>query len=140
MSASRETNEELLRAVAKRLGATDRFEQVSVFPANHPESVVVGLDRTYYPEDVADTRLDLRAYRNGDFHVTYLENWSGQRWLCRWDRHENPHNSRDHFHPPPDAATDTAEDESFPTDFFDVITVVLEWVEGRLGEVWTERR
>jgi hypothetical protein len=131
-------NEELLRVVARRLSETNRFEEVEVFPANHPESVVPRLYEAYYPEHVREARLDVRAYLNGDFHVTYLEDWGGDRWHCRWDRHENPHNSRDHFHPPPNATTDKARDESFPTDFFDVIALVLEYVEERLGEVWSE--
>jgi hypothetical protein len=165
MNGARAVNEELLRVVARRLGETDRFEAVAVFPSNHPESIIPRLREAYYPEHVREARLDIRVYLNGDFHVMYIEdllsnvagrtdspaksgefvrrstsdsNWSGDRWCCRWDRHENPHNTRDHFHPPPKAATETARDESFPADFFDVIAVVLDWVEERLGAVWTE--
>ncbi|MFB6194053.1 MAG: hypothetical protein ABEI75_03215 [Halobaculum sp.] len=35
-------------------------------------------------------------------NVRYSESWGGVEWECRWDREDNPHNDREHFHYPPD--------------------------------------
>ncbi|XGI83541.1 hypothetical protein ACEU6E_09755 [Halorutilales archaeon Cl-col2-1] len=132
---SKTVNESLLRSTANRLEKVDRFEKVVLFPVDYPESVIVETDLVYYPEDVDRAFLDIRTYLNGDFHISYIEERELDRWRCRWDRHENNHNSRDHFHPPPDAPTQ-GEDREYPDDFFDVLGIVLEYVESRLGEVW----
>jgi hypothetical protein len=56
-----------------------------------------------YPEPVVEAHVLVKHVDRSDpqTNVIYEENWSGDRWTCRWDRHENPHNTRDHFHHPP---------------------------------------
>lgn len=132
-------DETLLREVAQRLGSLTVVETVRVFPREKPESVVAALEAAYYPEEIRYVELELRAYRNGDFNVIYRETRSGDDWMARWDRHENPHNTRDHYHRPPLARTEDAVDAAYPTDFFDVIERVLAEVDQRLGAVWEER-
>lgn len=73
-------------------------------------------------------------YRNGEVNVVYVERRADRDWTCRWDRHPNPHSARDHFHEPPDGATDDAVDREYPEDVFDVLELVLE----RIGTVWAE--
>ena len=129
-------DEALLRTVAARLGKLTLVEGISVFPATKPESVVARFDLRYYPERIDLVVLELRAYLDGAFHVTYREEWNGESWMCRWDRYENPHSARDHFHRPPEARTEDAVDRDYPTDFLAVIELVLETVDRRVGEVW----
>ena len=130
-------NEVLLRRIAHYLSDTKFTTRVSVFPPNHRESIVAEIDTVYDPDHVHAVRLDIRAYLNEDFHVMYIEQHEHGQWKCRWDSHPNPHNSRTHFHPPPDAATETAADRDFPEDFFEVIRLVLAAVETRIGESWS---
>lgn len=76
-------------------------------------------------------------YTNGDFHMTYFETYLGERRHCRWDRHEQDHNSRDHVQPLPSASTTNAADTDFPKDVTQVLRHhVLPWVDARLGELW----
>jgi hypothetical protein len=56
--------------------------------------------------------------------------------MCRWDRHDNPHSTRDHFHKPPEARTEDAVDREYPTDLLAVFELVLDFVDRRLGDVW----
>lgn len=133
-------DEALLRVVARRLGDLALVERVSVFPAGKPESVVARFDRRYYPERMDRVTLELRTYLDGAFHVSYREEWNGRAWTCRWDRHDNPHSARDHFHRPPGAGTADAVDRDYPDDFLDVLGLVLEYVDERLGEVWDRDR
>ncbi len=138
MDGDRRLDEALLRIVARRLGSLSRVESVAVFPREKPESIVAAFDPRHYPEEVRRVELELRTYTNGDLHATYREEWDGDDWLCRWDRHDNPHSSRDHFHPPPAARTEDAIDREFPADAFEVLSVVLDEVDDRLGDVWEE--
>ncbi|WP_248299449.1 hypothetical protein [Halorhabdus amylolytica] len=71
--------------------------------------------------------------------VTSLETYIGELRRFRFDRHDQNHNSRDHFHPLPDASTEDAQDREFPTDLTTVIRdIVLPWVETRFGELWEQ--
>jgi hypothetical protein len=133
-------DETLLRLVAGRVGQLTLVERVSLFPAAKPESVVAELDLQYVPERMDSVTLELRTYRNREFHITYLEEWNGASWMCRWDRHENPHSTRDHFHRPPKARTDDAVDREYPADVVAVLELILESVDQRLGEVWENER
>lgn len=135
---SRTLDEALLRTASKRLGTLTLIEAVSVFPREKPESVVARFDGTYYPQAVERVELELRAYTNGDFYVTYRERWEGEPWMCRWDRHENPHSTVDHFHEPPAATTADAVDRSFPVDFFAILESILDEIDDRLGAVWED--
>lgn len=133
----RHVDEELLRHLGRILGRLREVSETSLFPADRQESLVVGLDTDYYPEPIETVRLEIRVYTNGEFHISYLENYLGERRHCRWDRHEQEHNSRDHFHPLPAASTENAEDREFPEDITTVIRQnVLPWVERRLGDLW----
>lgn len=129
-------DEEVLRIAAQRLGSLTTIESVAVFPREKSESVVARFDLLYYPGELRQVELELRAYTNGDFHVMYREEWDGGDWQCRWDRHDNPHNSRDHFHQPPAARTEDAVDRDFPPDLFSLLPVVLAVLDERLSEVW----
>ena len=134
---SRSVDEETLRYLSRILGRRPEVHQTSLFPANKLESLIVTLDADYYPEHVGTGTIELRPYTNGDFHVSYLESYSGEQRRCRWDRHDQPHNSRDHFHPLPDASTAAAVDRAYASDLTQVIEkTVLPWVDDRLGELW----
>lgn len=129
-------DETLLRLVAKRLGELTLIKRVSVFPAAKPDSVVAQLDLQYFPERMDSVSLECRTYLDGAFSISYREEWNGESWMCRWDRHDNPHSTRDHFHQPPEARTGDAVDRDYPTDFLAVIELVLDFVDQRLGDVW----
>ncbi len=89
----------------------------------------------YYPGERA-ARFGIRWYRNDDFSVHYQEQRPDGVWNCRWDRHTNPHNARDHFHPPPKASRTDAVDDQWPTDHRDVSRLVLDFVEERVTTLW----
>ncbi|RLM67564.1 hypothetical protein DVK05_12640 [Halorubrum sp. Atlit-8R] len=134
---SRSVDVATLRYLGRAFGRRDEVRQTSLFPSNKPESLVVTLDAEYYPEPVDGVSLDVRAYTNGEFHVSYHETRAGDRRRCRWDRHDQPHNARDHFHPLPDAATDAAVDRDYVTDLTRVVEqTILPWVDERVGALW----
>jgi len=134
---SRSVDVAALRYLGRAFGRREEVRQTSLLPSNKPESLVVTLDAEYYPELVDGVSLELRAYTNGDFHVSYHERRTGDRRQCRWDRHDQPHNARDHFHPLPDANTDAAVDRSYAADLTRVIEgTVLPWVDKRVGALW----
>ncbi|WP_123620044.1 hypothetical protein [Halorubrum sp. CSM-61] len=135
--ASRVVDEATLRYVGRLFGRQDEVEGTSLFPATKPESLVVRLDTARYPDDVDEIALEIRAYTNGEFHVSYLEEFAGDRRRCRWDRHDQPHNARDHFHPLPDAGTAAAVDRTYSADLTRVLEeTVLPWIDERLGALW----
>ncbi|GAA0512202.1 hypothetical protein SAMN04488066_104136 [Halorubrum aquaticum] len=134
---SRSVDEATLRYLARAFGRRPEVEHTSLFPTNNLESLVVTLDAEYYPEYVESVSLELRAYTNGDFHVSYHETRAGDRRRCRWDRHDQPHNARDHYHPLPDAGTAAAVDRNYATDLTRVFEeTVLPWVDDRVGTLW----
>lgn len=136
LDPSRSVDEETLRYLGRSFGRRPEVRHTSLFPSNKLESLVVTLDADYYPEDIDDVSIKLRAYTNGDFHVSYLESQSGARRRCRWDRHDQPHNTRDHFNPLPDASTAAAVDRSYALDLTRVVTeTVLSWIDDRVGEL-----
>ena len=137
LDRSRSVDEATLRYLARAFGQRDEVRQTSLFPSNKPESLVVTFDVEYYPESVDGVSLELRAYTSGEFHVSYHERRAGDRRRCRWDRHDQPHNTRDHSHPLPDADTAAAVDRDYATDLTRVIEeTVLPWVDERVGELW----
>jgi len=95
------------------------------------------LATSYYPASVDEATLTVRWYTNDDFKLHYREQHADHTWECRWDRHPNPHNTRDHFHPPPTAPT-PGDDDSWPTDHRDVLRLVLDEVEDRIAALWDE--
>lgn len=99
-----------------------------------PRCVDAKLDVEQYPESVAEARLEVRWFRNGDFSIHYVEvHRDGRHWQCRWDRHENPHDDRLHFHPPPDA--ENAVDLDCSPYVRDVVPTVVQWVEERIADL-----
>jgi len=92
----------------------------------------------YYPDETS-ARLEVRWYRNDDFNVHYQEERRDGVWKCRWDRHPNTHDSRDHFHPPPDAGRADAEGAEWPNDHRDVCRLVLDRLEERIERLWERR-
>jgi len=131
-------DEATLRVAADRLCGLTLVEQVVVFPADKPESVVARFDCRQYPERIDAVTLELRAYDDGRFHATYREATDGDDWMCRWDRHDNPHNARDHFHEPPAARTEDAVDHEHPTRFLAAVGEILSFVDERVGAVWED--
>jgi hypothetical protein len=133
----RRVDEALLRHLQGIVADLEGVARTSLFPTNRQESLVIEFETAYYPDEIETVRLELRVYTNGDFHCTYFETYLGERRHCRWDRHEQDHNSRDHFHPLPSASTTNAVDKDFPHDVTQVLRHhVLPWVDERLGELW----
>lgn len=95
----------------------------------------IELSHDYYPGEIS-ARFEIRWYRNDDFNAQYQEEQPDSVWKCRWDRHPNAHNSRDHFHPPPTASRTDAEDAQWPTDHRDMCRLVLDAVEERIEILW----
>jgi len=127
------------RPILERLQLTlDRAQQVERVAisdaAGHLELAVSFISR-YYPTSIEEATLSVRWYTNDDFKIHYREEHEGDVWMCRWDRHPNPHNSRDHFHPPPAART-PGEDAAWPRDYRDVSRLVLGEIEDRITHLW----
>ena len=95
----------------------------------------VALSDDYYPGD-GSARLEIRWYRNDDFNVHYREAQHDSTWQCRWDRHPNVHNTREHFHPPPAASRTDAEDAQWPSDHRNVCRLVFDYIEERIETLW----
>jgi len=96
------------------------------------------LDSDQYPRFVDGVRLDIRWFTSGDFSVQYIEIHTDEtRWECRWDRHPNAHNSRTHFHRPPDETT--VEDISLPEHPLEIYSVVFEAIEQRIEQTWHDQ-
>lgn len=72
-----------------------------------------------------------------DFIIHYREAHTDSDWERRWDRHPNPHNTHDHFHPPPSAPT-LGDDASWPPDYRDVLPLVLDSIERRITDLWND--
>lgn len=138
-SESRAVSAEYLRWLSGLLGQLRAVSETTLFPANKPETLVVAIRSDYVPEDVTAVGLEIRRYTNGDFHVTYAERYLGERRQCRWDRHDQPHSTRDHFHPLPDASTADADDREYPADLDAVLeSVVFPWIDDRVGRLWKD--
>ena len=97
----------------------------------------VELSGDYYPDDVS-AHFVIRWYRNDDFNIHYQEHRQDNVWQCRWDRHPNAHNSRDHLHPPPAASNTDAKDAEWPNDHRDVCRHVLDYVRTRIESLWEQ--
>jgi len=124
----------VLERLQSRFAGRRLFESVDLVEDGNLH-LRAALSPDYYPRD-ASARLEIRWYRNDDFTVHYQEEHRDEGWKCRWDRHPNSHNSRDHFHPPPDASRTDADDAQWPPDHRDVCRLVLDRVEARIEELW----
>lgn len=136
--ADGDINEERMRLIGRRLAGLSMVSQVDPFPRDKPDRVVCWFGSSYYPDHVDSARLEFRLQLDGRFNFQYIESWSGNRWACRWDRHPNPHNSKDHFHIPPRVRERNAVDAQYPDDLDKVIQIVLETIEERTNQLWTE--
>ena len=125
----------ILELLQRRLRTTTQVSRATITDASGHLALDVVFTPSYYPETVEDARLSVRWYTNDDFKLHYREEHADHAWECRWDRHPNPHNTRDHFHSPPAAPT-PGEDASWPGDHRDVVALVLGEVEARIAELW----
>lgn len=122
-----------LRLLERHLAADALVDDTSFDPDPHePRLLRVHFDTARYPASTIAARLDVRWFTTGDFSFHYVETRSDDtRWECRWDRHPNTHNTRVHFHHPPDS--DEVTDLSLPSQHpLDVYSTVLDAVEQRL--------
>ncbi|MFD1514088.1 hypothetical protein [Halomarina rubra] len=126
----------ILEFFETRLNAAEFVERATITDESGHLELAVELTTTYYPEAIDEATLSIRWYTNDDFKIHYRDVASSS-WECRWDRHPNPHNMRDHYHPPPTAPT-PGEDASWPDDFRDVLRLVLDEVERRIEALWGE--
>jgi len=129
---------DVLRRIARRLETSDRFATVSYRPESAPNAVVADYDTGYFPAAIRRASLRIRWFETDDFSIHYSEQYrNGENWECRWGRHPNAHNTRVHFHPPPNAAT-PGEDTSHAVDWRDVITQVLTELDEHVQALWGE--
>lgn len=127
---------EVLDRIVTHLDRSARFEDVQARPGYAPNAVVAEYDLGYFPSGVSRAYLRIRWFETDDFSIHYSEQYrTDTSWECRWDRHPNEHNTRDHFHPPPDAST-PGEDEEYPDDWRDVLARVLESLDDRIEAFW----
>jgi hypothetical protein len=127
----------VLEFLRDRLATTGQVRTATVTDTGGHLELRVELSGAYYPDDVHAATLSIRWYTNDDFAIHYRETHDGEDWECRWDRHPNPHHTRAHFHPPPDAST-PGEDASWPADYREVTRVVFDEVESRIADLWDE--
>jgi hypothetical protein len=127
----------ILEFLQTRLQATRQVSQAAITDVSGHLELLVVFVSSYYPASINEATLTVRWYTNDDFTIHYREVHSEHTWECRWDRHPNPHNTRDHFHPPPTAPT-LGDDDSWPTDHRDVLQLVLDEVEDRITVLWNE--
>ena len=120
----------------KYLVTSARFKELEWRPDYAPDSLVCTYDAGLYPVSVDEAYLQITWFKNDDFYVHYQENWAdSNEKTCRWDRHPNDHNTRDHYHPLPEAAT-PGRDDSYSRNWKDVVSRVLREVDARIGEFW----
>lgn len=127
---------DVLERIGGRLRGANQFSRVEFRPPHAPSSVIGAYDLGYFPAGVERAYLRIRWFQTDDFNVHYSEQYGAEGdWECRWDRHPNGHNTRDHFHPPPDAST-PGEDEDFPSDWRAVMSMTLRVLDERIQSFW----
>lgn len=125
----------ILEFLQRRLQATDQITRATITDSSGHLELQATFAPTYYPATVDEAVLAVRWYTNDDFKIHYREVGPEHIWECRWDRHPNSHNTRDHFHPPPTARS-PGDDASWPSDHRDVLAMVLDEVEKRIAKLW----
>ncbi|MFC7205326.1 hypothetical protein ACFQJC_17590 [Haloferax namakaokahaiae] len=129
-----------LRLLERHLASDSLVAETEFDPDSYePRLLHALLDAGQYPESIAAARLDIRWFTTGDFSVHYVEEHDDETlWECRWDRHPNSHNSRLHFHQPPDAkdVTDLTLSSLHPLE---VYSTVLTAVDQRLESLWSNQ-
>lgn len=127
---------EILVYLRERLETTAQVTDATITADEGHLELRVRLSDAYYPNEVGAATLFVRWYTNDDCRIHYREARGDDTWECRWDRHPNTHNTRDHYHPPPDAAT-PGEDAEWPNDYRQFLTTVLDEIEARIAELWS---
>lgn len=127
----------ILEFLQDRLDTTPQVNRTQITDSEGHLELRVQLSNTYYPESIKEATFTVRWYTNDDFKIHYREVSTEGDWECRWDRHPNPHNSREHFHPPPDAVT-PGDDASWPTHHHAVVRLILDRLEERIEDLWRE--
>lgn len=127
----------ILKFLRPRPASTPQVNRATITDSSGHVELSVRFSTSYYPTAVESATLSIRWYTNDDFKIHYRESHGDETWECRWDRHPNPHNTRDHFHPPPVAST-PAEDATWPGDHRAVLGRVLDEIEKRIENLWAE--
>ena len=129
---------EILDRIATHLARSDRFDDIQTRPEYAPNAVVADYDLGYFPSGVTRAYLRIRWFETDDFSIHYSEQYqTGNEWECRWDCHPNDHNTREHFHRPPDAST-PGEDADYSDDWQNVLTTVLTDLDDRIEAFWDQ--
>jgi hypothetical protein len=127
---------EILDRIATHLARSARFDDVRVRPSYAPNAVVADYDLGYFPGGITRAYLRIRWFETDDFSIHYSEQYrTRDSWECRWDRHPNDHNTREHFHPPPDTPT-PGEDSDYPVEWRKVLATVLTRLDNRIEAFW----
>ncbi len=127
---------EPLDRIATRLTRGARFDELHARPPYAPNAVVADCDLGYFPGGVTRASLRIRWLETDDFSIHYSEQYQTENsWECRWDRHPNDHNTREHFHPPPDAST-PGDDADYPNEWQDLLATVLTRIDERIESFW----
>jgi hypothetical protein len=123
----------------------DRAQTHSLVEAVHTEHtggvvslVTIELDCDRYPDNILDARIEIQWHTNGDYNFHYIETHTADDiWQCRWDKHMNPHTTRTHFHPPPEASSADAIPDR-PSDYHPtgIFTRTLANVRQRVDDLW----
>lgn len=122
--AGRFRTDEGVEAVRLALGDIDGHQRLTIV-----------LDPDRYPPHVVGARLEVQWYKNDGFNIHYVETHDGgSHWQCRWDRQRNPHNEREHFHPPPSAGDPV--DVEYPEDYRDVLSTIRVVIRSRIETLW----
>jgi hypothetical protein len=126
----------ILDRIAAHLARSDRFETIETRPTYAPNAVVADYDLGYFPSGIRRAYLRIRWFETDDFSIHYSEQYQSEdSWECRWDRHPNDHNTREHVHQPPDAST-PGIDYEYPDDWQNVLTTVLSRLDDRIKAFW----
>jgi hypothetical protein len=130
-----EIDRSVLKTIRDRLRTAPQIAAAEIVVADGQTKLEASLTAAATPTGIDRRFLDIRWYTNDDFRIQYQEEWEDRMWCQRWDRHPNAHNGRDHFHPPPDAAT-PGEDRAWPTAFQAVLGFVVNDVRTRTESLW----
>ncbi len=136
MGRSDDLNEERMRLLARQFGQQSFVQRVDTFPPEKPDRVIAHFYASHYPDPISAVRLELRLLLSGDYNLYYQERWDGSVWECRWDRHDNSHNDREHFHPPPDIDETTPVDATLSVEPNDLIECSFRFLDDRRAALW----
>lgn len=124
-----------LEVIRDRLATDERFTRIEESPPFASDRLMCVFDTRFYPSSVETAQLEVVWYENGDFSLHYHEEHNDAAFDHRWDRHPSDHNAREHVHPGPDAPT-PGDDAEHPTDWRDVLSMVLTEIEERQRAFW----